>query len=106
MALNCYIFLFCFSWANCLKDSSKSSSNNLDHSKFFNNPGITYTAKKQCELLLTDHDAIVSPNQKLDTICYNLQCKTPHRSGFYYAGPALDGTNCGNGKVFISNCLK
>lgn len=90
---------FYFSWANCLKDSVKHSSPSLDHTKFLNNPGRIYTAKKQCEILLRDVDALVSPNQKLDTICYNLQCKTPHKSGFYFAGPALDGTQCGNGKV-------
>lgn len=91
-----------------MKDSSTPPTQNLDHTKFLNNPGITFTAKKQCEILLRDHDAVVSPNQKLDTICYSLQCKTPHRSGFYYAGPALEGTNCGNGKVqkFINSIVK
>ncbi|KAJ8880452.1 hypothetical protein PR048_016922 [Dryococelus australis] len=31
-------------------------------------------------------------------ICENLKCKTPHRSGYYFAGPALEGTSCGPGK--------
>nr|CAD7413736.1 unnamed protein product [Timema poppensis] len=31
-------------------------------------------------------------------ICENLKCRTPHRSGFYFAGPALEGTSCGTGK--------
>lgn len=69
--------------------------------KFLGEPGRTYTAKRQCEILLRDKNAIVSPSQKQDTICYNLQCKTPRRSGFYHAGPALEGTECGWGKVFI-----
>ncbi|KAJ8935149.1 hypothetical protein NQ314_012967, partial [Rhamnusium bicolor] len=61
-------------------------------------PGQVYTAKKQCEILLRDKDAMVLPHQELSTICYNLQCNTPHRSGYYFAGPALEGTQCGKGK--------
>lgn len=76
----------------------------MDHSRFLDTPGRSYTAKKQCEILLRDKDAVMSTSQKLDTICYNLQCKTPHRSGYYHAGPALDGTECGRGKVItLSN---
>lgn len=33
----------------------------------------------------------------LNMICHNLQCRTPHRTGYYSAGPALDGTECGPG---------
>lgn len=83
------------SWATCLRDSGKPPTR-LDHSKFMDSPGQMYTSKKQCEILLRDKDAIMSPNQKLNTICYSLQCKTPRRSGYYFAGPALDGTECGN----------
>lgn len=82
------------SWATCLHDSGKPPSR-LDHSRFMDSPGQMYTSKKQCEILLRDKDAVVSPNQQLNTICYSLQCKTPHRSGYYFAGPALDGTECG-----------
>lgn len=70
-----------------------------DHSKFDDTPGQSYGAKRQCELLLRDQDALVAPSQKLQDICYNLQCKTPHRSGYYYAGPALEGTECGRAMV-------
>lgn len=34
-------------------------------------------------------------------MCQNLMCRTPHRSGYYFAGPALDGTTCSPGKVSI-----
>ncbi|CAH0551239.1 unnamed protein product [Brassicogethes aeneus] len=81
-------------WADCLTDWG-SGPKLLDHSKFSDTPGRFYTAKRQCEILLRDRDAIMSPNQQLNTICYNLQCKTPNRSGYYFAGPALDGTQCG-----------
>ncbi|KAJ8957643.1 hypothetical protein NQ318_017534, partial [Aromia moschata] len=84
-------------WAKCLQDSGKSPKT-MDHSRFLDSPGQVYTAKQQCELLLRDKDATVLPNQELSTICYNLQCNTPHRTGYYFAGPALDGTQCGNKK--------
>lgn len=86
-------------WAECLTDSPKKHEKELDHTRFLDTPGQFYTAKKQCEILLRDKDAVVLPSQKLDQICHNLHCKTPHRSGFYYAGPALDGTTCGQKKV-------
>jgi len=31
-----------------------------------------------------------------------LKCKTPHRSGFYFAGPALEGTTCGKNEVSVT----
>ncbi|XP_030758817.1 A disintegrin and metalloproteinase with thrombospondin motifs 5-like, partial [Sitophilus oryzae] len=89
--------ILAYSWAKCLKDSSKPVRSR-DHSRFLDVPGRIYTAKKQCEVLLRDKDAVIAPSQQLSEICYNLQCKTPHRSGFYFAGPALDGTPCGSGK--------
>ncbi|XP_018574479.1 A disintegrin and metalloproteinase with thrombospondin motifs adt-2-like [Anoplophora glabripennis] len=93
------------SWAKCLQDSGKSPKN-LDHSHFLDTPGQIFTAKRQCELLLRDKDATMLPHQELSTICYNLQCKTPHRSGYYFAGPALDGTQCGKGKYcYGGNCV-
>ncbi|CAH1114535.1 unnamed protein product, partial [Psylliodes chrysocephalus] len=93
-------------WAKCLDDRGKIKIN-ADHNKFMDTPGQKYTAKTQCELLLRDRDATVLPTQDLSTICYNLHCKTPHRSGYYFAGPALDGTNCGNGKYcYGGSCLK
>lgn len=86
-----------------MRDSSKAKKE-LDHTRFLDSPGQSYTVKKQCEILLRDKDAIMSPNQQLSTICYNLQCKTPHRSGYYFAGPALEGTICGE-KMVKNNYL-
>ncbi|XP_076637483.1 ADAMTS metallopeptidase stall [Colletes latitarsis] len=74
---------------------SSQTSNRLDHTRFFNLPGREWTAKKQCEVLLRDKDAAVVT---LYRACESLQCKTPHRSGYYFAGPALDGTLCAPGK--------
>ncbi|XP_011860405.1 PREDICTED: A disintegrin and metalloproteinase with thrombospondin motifs 2 [Vollenhovia emeryi] len=65
-----------------------------DHSRYRDLPGREWTAKRQCELLLRDKDADVVT---LDQACQSLQCETPHRSGYYFAGPALDGTRCAPG---------
>ncbi|XP_033324352.2 ADAMTS metallopeptidase stall [Megalopta genalis] len=80
----------------CLKDRPyKRPNDRLDHARFFDLPGRVWTAKKQCEVLLRDKDATVAT---LYNACEALQCKTPHRSGYYIAGPALDGTYCAPGK--------
>lgn len=92
---------FYFSYAKCLRDSDGIPPKHLDHSHYLDIPGQVFTAKKQCEILLRDRDAVVSPNQELSAICYSMQCKTPHRSGYYFAGPALEGTECGRGKVIL-----
>ncbi|KAF5307178.1 hypothetical protein FQR65_LT00694 [Abscondita terminalis] len=81
--------------AKCLQDSIATPNAKFDHSRFKDVPGQIYVAKKQCEILLKDADAIVSTNQKISDICYSLECKTPHRSGTYFSGPALEGTECG-----------
>lgn len=71
-----------------------------DHNRYQDTPGQQYGAKKQCEILLRDKDAQISlVGGTLNDICQQLQCKTPHRSGYYFAGPALEGTDCGNGLV-------
>ncbi|XP_014474312.1 PREDICTED: A disintegrin and metalloproteinase with thrombospondin motifs 14 [Dinoponera quadriceps] len=76
----------------CLLDASVSS---FDHSRYRDLPGREWTAKRQCELLLRDKDANVVT---LHQACQSLQCGTPRRSGYYFAGPALDGTHCAAGR--------
>lgn len=95
-------------WAKCLFDvPTKKPAKDLDQAKFLDSPGQKFSAKKQCEVLLKDRDANILPSQELNTICYNLQCKTPHRSGYYFSGPALEGTACGEGKwCFGGECVK
>ncbi|KAK2583028.1 hypothetical protein KPH14_009070 [Odynerus spinipes] len=76
----------------CLLDKSTLQvDKSLDHARFLDLPGREWTAKKQCEVLLRDKEATVAT---LHQACQALQCKTPHRSGYYFAGPALDGTYC------------
>ncbi|KAE8744445.1 hypothetical protein FOCC_FOCC008920 [Frankliniella occidentalis] len=85
--------------AECLMDRPRAPPKNMDHMGMFKDePGQAWSAKKQCEMLLRDHDAELRYPTRLADICDNLQCRTPHRSGFYFAGPALTGTSCGAGK--------
>ncbi|XP_058447039.1 A disintegrin and metalloproteinase with thrombospondin motifs adt-2-like [Malaya genurostris] len=94
-------------WADCLFDSPLKIKKELDAWKYRGYPGQVFTAKKQCEVLLIDKDAIAFTQPGLDRICQNLQCRTPHRTGFYFAGPALDGTDCGESKWCIGGaCVK
>ncbi|XP_034237574.1 A disintegrin and metalloproteinase with thrombospondin motifs adt-1-like [Thrips palmi] len=84
--------------ADCLLDRPRPAKG-MDHMAMFKDePGQAWSAKKQCEMLLRDHDAELRYPSRLAEICDNLQCRTPHRSGFYFAGPALTGTSCGTAK--------
>ncbi|XP_058122660.1 A disintegrin and metalloproteinase with thrombospondin motifs adt-2-like [Anopheles ziemanni] len=84
-------------WAGCLFETAANPKEEYDTSKFYDHPGQAWTAKRQCEVLLTDKDAILASAVQPD-ICQNLRCRTPHRTGFYFAGPALEGTDCGDSK--------
>ncbi|KAK0085812.1 hypothetical protein PV325_004374 [Microctonus aethiopoides] len=80
----------------CLLDKTPSiSDKHLNHIKFLTLPGREWTAKRQCELLLRDKDANFVT---LENACQSLKCQSPHRSGYYFSGPALDGTVCQKGK--------
>ncbi|XP_055372046.1 A disintegrin and metalloproteinase with thrombospondin motifs adt-1-like [Condylostylus longicornis] len=83
-------------WATCLNDRPPILPENYDAWKYLGYPGIKWSAKSQCEVLLVDRDAMASTTNNLDGICQNLQCRSPHRSGFFFSGPALEGTTCGN----------
>lgn len=87
------------SWATCLNDVPTKTQPEMDHeARFQDEPGQRWGAKRQCEVLLRDKDATLLNPDKLQEICQNLKCNTPHRSGFYFAGPALEGTTCGKNK--------
>lgn len=96
-------------WSQCSRDIAKSlfqskpcllddnwsiNDETLNHSQYHDSPGRVWTAKKQCEFFLRDADAEVAT---LFNACQSLQCTTPHKSGYYLAGPALEGTKCSNG---------
>ncbi|KAJ0182622.1 hypothetical protein K1T71_001991 [Dendrolimus kikuchii] len=84
-------------WATCLLDGGDDldAPNELRHERFGGAPGTIWNAKKQCEILLRDVDAAASPSEPAAELCSQLVCRSPHRAGFYYAGPALPGTVCG-----------
>lgn len=69
-----------------------------DHTRYRDLPGREWTVKKQCELLLRDKDANVVT---LYEACQSLQCETPHRSGYYFAGPALEGTRVLSSHLYL-----
>lgn len=46
---------------------------------------------------MRDRDAYPFFNSEKSSICVNLHCRTPNRPGFFFAGPALGGTDCGEG---------
>ncbi|XP_030026870.2 A disintegrin and metalloproteinase with thrombospondin motifs adt-2 [Manduca sexta] len=88
-------------WATCLLDGAEDDLDNPDelrHEKFGGAPGTVWSTKKQCEVLLRDPDAVPwagGADGGAGEVCAQLSCRTPHRAGFYYAGPALPGTSCG-----------
>ncbi|CAG9132357.1 unnamed protein product [Plutella xylostella] len=57
--------------------------------------GVDYSA----QFLLRDVDASPTPPAPSPEHCEQLACRSPHRAGFYYAGPALPGTPCGPAMV-------
>ncbi|KAJ2947773.1 hypothetical protein O0L34_g9553 [Tuta absoluta] len=85
-------------WATCLLDGGDDldTPHELRHDRFGGAPGTIWGAKKQCEILLRDQDAAPSPGSLTAAYCAQLACRSPHRAGFYYAGPALPGTPCGH----------
>lgn len=52
-------------WAKCLEDSPPPTAKHLDHSKYEDLPGQVWGAKKQCEVLLRDKDAVLYNQEKL-----------------------------------------
>ncbi|XP_065209386.1 A disintegrin and metalloproteinase with thrombospondin motifs adt-1-like isoform X2 [Planococcus citri] len=92
------------STAPCLCEVT-SRKTDFDHNKFSLKPGQFWNAKKQCEILLKDVNAFVM-NATQD-MCTNLMCQSTHKSGFYHAGPALEGTKCDENKwCEDGNCVR
>lgn len=55
----------CFSWATCLNDAPTKTRPDLDHeARFKDEPGQSWGAKRQCEVLLRDKDAtLLNPDR-------------------------------------------
>ena len=67
--------LQCFSWATCLNDAPTKTRPDLDHkTRFQDEPGQSWGAKRQCEVLLRDKDATLLNPDKLQVMCH---CSLP-----------------------------
>nr|XP_053648311.1 A disintegrin and metalloproteinase with thrombospondin motifs 18-like [Cherax quadricarinatus] len=81
--------------APCLNEVTEESHRH-DHTKFEQLPGQTWDAYDQCRIFLRDEEATLY-NETLDqSVCASVMCRSPNRIGYFKAGPALDGTFCGN----------
>jgi len=91
----------------CLEDRPATMGGDTDHNKYNNVPGQSWNADLQCKNLLFDNDARMDHTDgNIHEVCYSLKCRSPNRIGYYRSGPALEGTNCGRGKVCqAGNCV-
>ncbi|XP_067213579.1 A disintegrin and metalloproteinase with thrombospondin motifs adt-2-like isoform X2 [Linepithema humile] len=79
----------------CFRDHTKNLIDAYNHSRYHDLPGREWTAKAQCEIFFRNKDANVV---SLLDICKSLECETPDKNGYYFTGPALEGTYCAPGK--------
>ncbi|XP_037772688.1 uncharacterized protein LOC119568305 [Penaeus monodon] len=82
--------------APCLNDNPPEIPKH-DHSVYDQLPGQTWDAYDQCRVFLRDDDATLYNESlaELHSVCNTVMCRSPHRIGYFKAGPALDGTYCG-----------
>lgn len=74
----------------------------------FGVPGRFLDAHDQCKLFLNDEDAYFYNNMSsIGDICHvTITCKTPNLIGYFTAGPALEGTFCGDGATCVHGICK
>ncbi|XP_068218497.1 LOW QUALITY PROTEIN: A disintegrin and metalloproteinase with thrombospondin motifs 10-like [Palaemon carinicauda] len=80
--------------APCLDDVPSEPSIH-DHSIYDQLPGQSWDAYDQCRVFLRDDDATLYNETIGADVCQTVMCRSPHRIGYFKAGPALDGTYCG-----------
>jgi len=94
----------------CLLDSPDPMSSDVDHNIYADNPGQDeqWDGDRQCQLLMFTNDAHMDHTQSdMHKICYSMKCRSPGRRGYYRAGPALEGTPCGQEKIcHQGECVK
>ena len=77
---------------DCLTDNNGSPAQWNHMKKYSNMPGLKWSSDEQCQFLLRDPEAKTDHNDDdLKTICERLYCKSPSKTGYYAAGPALEG---------------
>ena len=79
----------------------------IEHKKYQEKIGIFNTAAEQCQFLADDPDSTVTlETGDLSEICNRMVCDSPRRTGSFPAGPAMDGTRCGNGmECYSGSCV-
>ncbi|XP_066973867.1 uncharacterized protein [Macrobrachium rosenbergii] len=87
--------------APCLDDVPSEPSVH-DHSIYEQLPGQSWDAYDQCRVFLRDDDATLYNETIGADVCQTVMCRSPHRIGYFKAGPALDGTYCGNDRWCIA----
>jgi len=82
----------------CLNDNSGGAVETLDIDAGVL-PGEVWSATRQCKIFLLDGDANIDHTESTYAdMCTSIVCRSPRRDGYYRAGPALEGTACGEGK--------
>ncbi|XP_077550144.1 uncharacterized protein LOC144163187 [Haemaphysalis longicornis] len=80
----------------CLSNRPDGVTGLPDLESLQNLPGQEWDAHDQCKIFLRDHDAELYNTSLISNVCEQVICKTRNRQGYYKAGPALDGTFCGD----------
>ncbi|CAL4062803.1 unnamed protein product, partial [Meganyctiphanes norvegica] len=85
----------------CLKEASAMAIAGpdgaiMDHSVYAGMPGQVWDAQEQCRWFLRDNDAQLEDISRMHEVCDSVSCASPHRIATYLAGPALEGTYCGD----------
>ncbi|XP_045102355.1 A disintegrin and metalloproteinase with thrombospondin motifs adt-1-like isoform X1 [Portunus trituberculatus] len=86
---------------SCLKEggvAADGAASQWNHGKYLGLPGQRWDATAQCKLFLKDDDAGLPDPMKITEVCNSVTCVSPYRISTYLAGPALEGTYCGEKK--------
>ncbi|XP_076034789.1 uncharacterized protein LOC143021271 [Oratosquilla oratoria] len=88
--------------ASCLEDDFDRVLSKYDHAQYRNLPGQKWDSFDQCRFFLRDIDATLYNATNAPSMCETVMCRSPNRIGYFKAGPALDGTFCGDGSWCVA----
>ena len=64
------------------------------------------SSDQQCAFLLKDSEAKMDHDEhNMYKICERMYCKSPTKTGYFAAGPALEGTRCSKSDNKVSTLL-
>jgi len=79
---------------DCLRDDNGAPPE-WDDDSYNNMPGLKLSSDQQCAFLLKDSEAKMDHDEhNMYKICERMYCKSPTKTGYFAAGPALEGTRC------------